>query len=169
MPLEDAMSGTTALPKDDVVGIQEMAGEHAPERCFQCMKCTSGCETMRLLENQPHKIVLMARMGLIEELLNSGIIWTCTMCMKCKERCPQQVAPVDLILALRVLAMRQEKEVPTGFMAALQSIIETGFLQTPQEVVARDFETYTREDLNLPLCVASSEKALVAIMSFFED
>ena len=163
------MSSTIASSKEIVQQIQQLAGEHDPEKCFQCMKCTSGCETMRLLENQPHKVVLMARLGLIDELLDSGIIWTCTQCQKCKERCPQQVAPVDLFMALRVLAMKQEKDVPGGYMSAFQNIIETGFIGPTQEIVSRDFESYEPEDLGLQPLSNASEMALLGIMSLFED
>ena len=32
--------------------------------CFQCAKCTSGCEAHKLLELEPHKIVALLKRGL---------------------------------------------------------------------------------------------------------
>jgi heterodisulfide reductase subunit C len=70
---------------------------YKPRLCFQCTKCTSGCEAMKLLELEPHSITALAKMGYIDELLNSDIIWTCVTCYKCKQRCPQKVSPVDIL------------------------------------------------------------------------
>jgi len=35
--------------------------------CYQCAKCTSGCEAHKLLELEPHKIVALTKRGLIDE------------------------------------------------------------------------------------------------------
>ena len=53
------------------------------EYCFQCAKCTAGCEAHKLLELEPHKIVALLKRGLIEEKNNSDVIWTCMRCFKC--------------------------------------------------------------------------------------
>ncbi|MBN1390077.1 MAG: 4Fe-4S dicluster domain-containing protein, partial [Candidatus Thermoplasmatota archaeon] len=71
--------------------------EEVSDHCYQCAKCTSGCEAHKLLELEPHRIVALLKSGLIDELINSDIIWTCMSCFKCKERCPQKVAPVNIL------------------------------------------------------------------------
>ena len=86
--------------------------DDASDYCFQCAKCTSGCEAHKLLELEPHKIVALLKRGLIDELVNSDIIWTCMTCLKCKERCPQKVAPVDILFALKNKAVADGKQVP---------------------------------------------------------
>ena len=92
------------------------AGDHRPYDCFQCMQCTSGCPSMKMLELMPHFIAHMISLGLVNEIVSSGITWTCMHCLKCKERCPQKVAPVDLIFALRNLAVDMEAEIPEGVL-----------------------------------------------------
>ena len=73
------------------------------------------------------------------------------------------------MVALRVLAMKREKDVPAGYMSAFQNIIETGFIGPTQEIVARDFESYEPESLGLKPLSNASEMALLGIMSLFED
>jgi heterodisulfide reductase subunit C len=124
--------------------------EYASDYCFQCAKCTSGCEAHILLELEPHKIVALLKRGLIDELIRSEIIWTCMSCFKCKERCPQRVAPVDILFALKNLAVASGIEVPGKFSEILQSILTIGLLQDIQEVPTNDGSSKKRGDLGLP-------------------
>ena len=96
--------------KERIKKILESLQQDIPEFCFQCGKCTSGCEAMKLLELEPHKIMSMTKLGFIEELINSDIIWTCITCYKCKERCPQRVAPVEVLYSIKNLAIAAGKQ-----------------------------------------------------------
>ena len=125
--------------------------------CFQCMRCTSGCTSMRLLELKPHQVVSVVRLGLVDELLTSGIVWTCTLCLKCTERCPQEATPSDLIVLLRNIAFEREAPVPEGYLKVVDSILDSGFIQAEREVVSREFETYDRGSLGLPPLPKPSE------------
>ena len=118
--------------------------------CFQCAKCTSGCEAHKLLELEPHKIVALLKRGLIDELVNSDIIWTCMGCLKCKERCPQKVAPVDILFALKNKAVADGKQVPGKYTEILQSILSIGLLQDAQDVPTNSGESKNRKDFDLP-------------------
>lgn len=143
-------------------------GEHKPYNCYQCIKCTSGCPSMKMLELKPHDIVALAKAGFIEELVNSGIIWTCATCLKCKERCPQEVAPVDLLLALRNLAVEMEAKVPESYLRQVSTVLETGFIQKPQETVTRKLEKVNREKLRLPKVSEPNEKFKSAFLRALE-
>jgi len=128
----------------------KVPGDQNPLSCMQCGKCTSGCTIMVLLENYPHRVVDRVRLGLIEDLLKSDVIWACTQCLKCKEACPQKVSPMEVFLALRNLAISGGASLPESYMKMLATAIETGFIQEPLEVVGRDGKSYKREDLGLP-------------------
>ncbi len=119
--------------------------------CFQCAKCTSGCEAHKLLELEPHKIVALLKRGLIDEMTNSDVIWTCMSCFKCRERCPQKVAPVEILFALKNLAVASGKQIPGNYTAWLQSVLSSGLLQEVKSVSTRDNKTKTRADLGLPI------------------
>jgi len=118
--------------------------------CFQCAKCTSGCEAHKLLELEPHKMAALLKRGLIDEMVNSDIIWTCMSCFKCRERCPQKVAPVEILFALKNLAVASGKQIPGKYTAFLQSILSIGGIQDIQEITTRDNKTKRRSDLGLP-------------------
>ena len=118
--------------------------------CFQCGKCTSGCEAHKILELEPHKTVALLKRGLLNELVNSDVIWTCMSCMKCRERCPQRVAPVDILFALKNMAVASGKQIPGKYTAMLQSILSMGLIQDIQQISTRLNKTMKRDDLRLP-------------------
>jgi len=143
-------------------------GEHKPYNCYQCIKCTSGCPAMKMLEIKPHQIVGLVRLGFVEDVINSGIIWACAMCLKCKERCPQEVAPVDLILALRNLAIEREVKVPESHLQSVSMILETGFVQKPMATVTRKLKKVNRDKLGLPKFREASERFKSTFMKALE-
>jgi heterodisulfide reductase subunit C len=120
------------------------------EYCFQCAKCTSGCEAHKLLELEPHKIVALLKRGLLNELVNADVIWTCMTCLKCRERCPQKVAPVEILFALKNMAVATGKQIPGKYTAMLQSILTIGLIQDVQQTTTCNNKTVKREDLGLP-------------------
>ncbi len=133
--------------------------EEVSDFCYQCAKCTSGCEAHKLLELEPHKIVALLKRGLIDEMINSDMIWTCMSCFKCKERCPQKVAPVNILFTLKNLAVASGKQVPGDFTAMLQSAMGIGLIQDIQTVPTRAGETKTREQAGLPPCSKPKDPA----------
>jgi heterodisulfide reductase subunit C len=120
------------------------------EFCYQCGKCTSGCEAHKLLELEPHKIVALLKRGLIDEMVNSEVIWTCMSCFKCRERCPQKVPPVEILFALKNMAVASGKPIPGKYSAMLQSILSIGLIQDIQTITKSNNDTISRKDLNLP-------------------
>ena len=131
---------------DRLIKLQDEISEY----CFQCAKCTSGCEAHKLLELEPHKIVALLKRGLINELVNSDVIWTCMSCQKCRERCPQRVAPVEILYALKNMAVITGKQIPGKYTGMLQSILSMGLIQDVQQTTTRTNKTVKREDLGLP-------------------
>jgi len=118
--------------------------------CFQCGKCTSGCEAHKLLELEPHKTVALLKRGLLNELVNSDVIWTCMTCQKCRERCPQRVAPIEILFALKNMAVATGKQIPGKYTAMLQSILTMGLIQDVQPTTTRTNKTVKRDELGLP-------------------
>lgn len=120
------------------------------EFCYQCGKCTSGCEAHKLLELEPHSIVALLKRGLIDEMVNSDIIWTCMSCFKCRERCPQKVAPVEILFALKNMVVAKGNQIPGNYSTLLQSVLSIGLLQDVKAVTTKDNKTIKRSDLDLP-------------------
>lgn len=157
MSLKDLM--TMAEPKLDLsLKVLEKVWKYQPNDCFQCLRCTSGCTSLKLLELKPHEIVSLVKLGFVEELVASDLIWACATCLKCKERCPQKATPYDVILALRNLAVEKEAKVPEAYLKAMTTILDTGLMQTEQKVTTLKLKTFDRETLGLPKISYPSER-----------
>lgn len=137
--------------------------------CFQCMKCTSGCTALKLLELKPHEIMRLVEWGFLDELVTSDIIWTCATCLKCTERCPQKASPYHAIMALRNIAVEKEVKVPEAYLKAVSQILESGLAETIQKIVTRDTETFDRESLKLPKIANPKGSFQAAFMKILEE
>lgn len=81
--------------------LETEAGESL-SRCVSCGTCSSGCPVhSKRPEFDPRQIIRMILMGLEQELIDSGVIWLCSTCYTCLERCPQKVGCADIITELR--------------------------------------------------------------------
>jgi heterodisulfide reductase subunit C len=145
-----SMSESQTSIKNEINQRLSKIQDELSDYCYQCAKCTSGCEAHKLLELEPHKIIALLKRGLIDEMINSEVIWTCMSCFKCRERCPQKVAPVDVLFSLKNLAVAGGKQIPGNYTAILQSVLSTGLLQEIKNVITTDNKTKTRNDLGLP-------------------
>jgi heterodisulfide reductase subunit C len=137
--------------------------------CFQCIKCTSGCTALKLLELKPHEIIKLVNLGFVDELPSSDIIWTCVTCLKCVQRCPQKASPYHVIMALRNLAVEKEAKVPEGYLKAVSQILETGLVEALQKVLTRKMETVDRECLKLPKINPPKESFQAVFMKTMEE
>ncbi|MEM3700575.1 MAG: 4Fe-4S dicluster domain-containing protein [Candidatus Bathyarchaeia archaeon] len=149
--------------------ISSKLGKGELVNCFQCMKCTSGCTALKLLELKPHEIMKLVNLGFVDELASSDIIWTCVTCLKCVERCPQKASPYHVIVALRNLAVEREVKVPEGYLKAVSQILETGLAETVQKVVTKKMETFDRESLKMPKITQPKESFQSAFMKMLEE
>ena len=137
--------------------------------CYQCIKCTSGCTALKLLELKPHEIVKLVNLGLVEDLPSSDIIWTCVTCLKCVQRCPQKASPYHVIIALRNLAVERGAKVPQGYLKIVSQILETGLAEPPQKIVTRKMETVDRESAKLPKIKPPKQTFQAAFMKAMEE
>jgi heterodisulfide reductase subunit C len=137
--------------------------------CYQCMKCTSGCTALKLLELKPHEIVKLVNLGFVDELPMSDIIWTCATCLKCVQRCPQKASPYHVIIILRNLAAEKEAKVPETYLKIVSNILETGLAETPQKIVTKKMETVDRECLHLPKIKTPRESFQASFMKAMEE
>ena len=96
--------------------LQKSVQKMNTEVCEQCGKCTSACPVSKEIEDfNPRKLVSQIALGKIDEVIAGEAIWTCTTCLKCKERCPEEISPYDIILILRNLAYREGLNYPVGY------------------------------------------------------
>jgi len=71
--------------------------------CYQCGACVGDCPATTYSNDfNPRKIMLQVLYGLSSELIReNSILWECTNCYNCHERCPQRVKPVEVIISLK--------------------------------------------------------------------
>jgi heterodisulfide reductase subunit C len=97
--------------KDDVVKVdfafrRELARKvegNLASFCYQCGACVGDCPATTYSEEfNPREIMLQVLYGLGGELLGEdSLLWQCTNCYNCHERCPQEVKPVEVIISLK--------------------------------------------------------------------
>lgn len=168
MSLIDLMS--MAKPDKESTGkILAKLGRSEFMDCFQCLKCTSGCTALKLLELKPHEIMKLVRLGFVDELAASEIIWTCVSCLKCIQRCPQKASSYHVIMALRNLAVEREAKVPEAYMKAVSQILENGLAQIIQKITTRKMETFDRTSLKLPEIPAPKESFQTVFLKALEE
>jgi heterodisulfide reductase subunit C len=72
------------------------------EMCWTCQSCATECPvniaTSRL---SPMKIIRMANLGLMDEMLCEPSVWYCQSCNRCSQVCPMTVKPAAVIAYVR--------------------------------------------------------------------
>ena len=106
--------------------LETLGGNHV-SLCYQCGACVGDCPSARFHPDfNPREIMLTALMGGLSELLAAdSIIWKCSNCYNCYERCPQDVRPVEVIIALKNLA-REDGHQPEEVASIYEMILKTG-------------------------------------------
>ena len=93
--------------------------------CYQCGTCTGSCPSA---PRSSYRIRLFMRrcvLGLEDEALTDPDLWLCTTCYSCTDRCPRDIAPTDVIMAMRNLAFKRDI-VPKNFLQTCQLIYNSG-------------------------------------------
>ncbi|MDD1724961.1 MAG: CoB--CoM heterodisulfide reductase subunit C [Methanospirillum sp.] len=93
--------------------------------CFQCGTCTGSCPSA---PRSSYRIRLFMRrcvLGLENESLTDPDLWLCTTCYSCTDRCPRDIAPTDVIMAMRNLAFKRDI-IPKNFLQTVQAIYKSG-------------------------------------------
>jgi len=88
--------------------------------------------------------MLKAILGFDDELIGpDSEIWECTNCYTCSERCPQDVRPVDVIIAMKNLSLKEGKA-PALIGQIYDAVMTTGITTKISSLVER-----RREELGL--------------------
>ncbi|MEE8365548.1 MAG: heterodisulfide reductase-related iron-sulfur binding cluster [Gammaproteobacteria bacterium] len=95
-PCPLAMS--SPLPLSEVV--REATGDNV-FKCYQCIKCTSGCPLADQFDLTPNQVMRSVQLNDLA-VLQSRSIWLCASCHTCTTRCPQQIDVTGVMDALRI-------------------------------------------------------------------
>jgi heterodisulfide reductase subunit C len=95
--------------------------------CYQCGACVGDCPATRYSPAfNPREIMLKVLYGLEDELLGErNVLWQCTNCYTCHERCPQEVKPVEVIISLKNM-LADRGLAPPAADKVIQTFMESG-------------------------------------------
>ncbi|MCK4660457.1 MAG: 4Fe-4S dicluster domain-containing protein [Phycisphaerae bacterium] len=140
--------------KDDVVRVNFQFRRELAEKvegnlasfCYQCGACVGDCPAATYGDEfNPREIMLKVLYGLGDELLvEDSILWECTNCYNCHERCPQEVKPVEVIISLKNM-LADLGIYPDAVEKVIKTFEETGRTTPLSAAVTRQ-----RERFNLP-------------------
>ncbi|MFH1842973.1 MAG: 4Fe-4S dicluster domain-containing protein [bacterium] len=114
--------------------------------CYQCGACVGDCPSARFSENfNPRNIMLNVLYGMREEVIaTTSPVWECSNCFTCFDRCPQDVKPIEVIIALKNLMARQGVK-PQGIDRLVEGLLKTG-----RSALVTSATHRRREELGLP-------------------
>ena len=133
--------------------------------CFQCGTCTAGCPSGRRTSYKVRKLVRMAQLDMKDEIINSDELWMCSTCYTCVERCPRRVPIVDVIIALRNMAVAE------GHIKPAHKKTATNLYQLGHTLAINDEIKATRAKLGLsevPPTVMANEKAMADLKTILD-
>ena len=105
---------------------REIVREYGLFACIQCGKCTGGCPMAMKTRLNPRSVIyrlLVAGNGF--DLEGREELWDCTTCSTCYSRCPKQVNPMEVMIALRS-AIVEKGRVHPNVKTALESTFRHG-------------------------------------------
>jgi heterodisulfide reductase subunit C len=97
----------------------------AANMCYQCGTCTGSCPSAPRSTYRIRKFMRRNVLGLEDESLTDPDLWLCTTCYSCTDRCPRDLAPTDVIMAMRNLAFKRDI-IPRNFLQTVQLIYNSG-------------------------------------------
>ncbi|OEU44638.1 MAG: hypothetical protein BBJ60_11075 [Desulfobacterales bacterium S7086C20] len=140
--------------------VAKQLGDVRLSACLMCRTCTAVCPITRLNDSfNPFRFVRLALFGYIEEVLESGLIWLCSNCYACQEKCPHGVRVTDLMTALKNLGIKTG-HVPREVRLQMNIIKDHGRIYPIDE-----FDNKKREKLSLPSLPTSCE----AVSTLFHE
>ncbi|MHA1650066.1 MAG: 4Fe-4S dicluster domain-containing protein [Candidatus Helarchaeota archaeon] len=113
--------------------------------CYQCGTCSGGCPALRYTKiYNPRRIMEEVLLGFKEQILNSQVLWLCTMCHACLEACPQGVKVSEILVLLRNLAT-EIGSFPEHLKSEVAALLDYGLINPGSGAIQR-----RRQQLNLP-------------------
>lgn len=123
--------------------------------CIQCGKCTGSCPESG---KTPFNIRMVVRKKQFDYAVEEAIPWYCTSCNACTLRCPRDVKPSEVIIAMRA-GLVEEGRIPV----AIQKALENTFVQRNPWGRARSKrgEWLAKADFEIPHVSDTTQKRLL--------
>jgi len=98
------VTAATALKREETLSksVLDDIGQNV-FRCYQCVKCTSGCPLANQFDITPNQVMRSLQLN-EPSVLHSKAIWLCASCQTCASRCPQDINVTGVMDTLRIEA-----------------------------------------------------------------
>ena len=96
----------------------------AHDLCLNCGLCASACPVSGVEGFDARKIVRMAALGLVDELVEAHWPWICTMCARCEVLCPMEIDIPNLMRRIR--GLRSRSDVPGTLQNGIEAAMKSG-------------------------------------------
>jgi len=95
--------------------------------CLQCAICTGSCPAAQVVDKyNPRELILRSMLdGELDKVLETDMVWCCTTCQVCRERCPHGIDVAGLLTHLTNQAAARGN-IPKALRGSVMSMIETG-------------------------------------------
>lgn len=97
----------------------------ALERCFKCGTCALVCPVTKYAEGYNPRETFVYDVLSSEQPAANQNLWSCALCYKCYEVCPQDVNLPRVFESLKEVAF-ENGWVPSSFVELVESVIDTG-------------------------------------------
>ena len=104
--------------------VEKISGTEA-HICYQCGTCTGSCPSAPRSAYRIRNFMRRVNLGMRDVCLNDPDLWLCTTCYTCSDRCPRNLVPTDVIMAMRNLAA-QQGIIPKNALGTVNFIYQTG-------------------------------------------
>ncbi len=104
--------------------VEKISGTEA-HLCYQCGTCTGSCPSAPRSSYRIRNFMRRTNLGLKDVSLNDPDLWLCTTCYTCSDRCPRDLIPTDVIMAMRNMAASQGI-LPKNMLGTVNFIYQTG-------------------------------------------
>lgn len=114
--------------------------------CYQCGTCVSSCAAGLVNPQQNIRRLIQKLLDTADEheLSQNDLLWLCTNCYQCEDRCPEGVPLTTLLIRLRNMAAARGFA-PTSVQKEIETLTAHGFTYPPvKSMIAR------RRQLELP-------------------
>ncbi len=78
--------------------------------CYQCRRCAAGCPVADESGMTPDRLIRTIIFGDKETALNNMLVWKCSACYICGERCPNNIQAARIIEVLKEISKEEHRE-----------------------------------------------------------
>ena len=120
--------------------------------CYQCGTCVSSCAAGLV---NPQKNIRRLIQNLINaadetELGKNDLLWLCTSCYQCEDRCPEGIPLTTLLIRLRNMAVERGL-IPASVRKEIETLEASSFTYAPAKSIIQRRKRLGLPDLPRPV------------------